>query len=88
MSKKKPSRHTGTSPLVTDTINRLATIEAVMCRLLLTCDDTVKRSMNESQRQCLMAACDDARAVLGYSGRYLTPRQRTRLGISEFQGVK
>lgn len=73
-----------TAPAFIDVMARLAVIDDVVGLLLRTCDDSIKRRMNPAQKECLMAACDDVRAVLGYTGRYLTPRERKRLGISTF----
>lgn len=74
------------APAVTTIMTQIARLEAVTGLLLRTCDDTFKRRMDPSQRRCLMAACDDVREVLGYpsAGRYLTPRERKRSGMSAF----
>ena len=66
-----------------DLSDRLAVIDSVTSLLLRTCDDSIKR-LKPGQKECLMAACDDVRAVLGYTGRYLTPRERKRFGVSAF----
>lgn len=59
-------------------INQLLTFEAVLTSLLRTCDDAIWGRMSDGSRDALMAACDDVRAALGYSHRYLTPRERRR----------
>lgn len=47
--------------------------------LLRTCDDAIKGRISEGSRLALMGSCDDVRAALGYSHRYLKPRQRRKV---------
>lgn len=83
-SKHGAARRGYVSKTFTDVGRQLGVIEDVLSLLLRTCDDSIK-SVKGAQKECLMAACDDVRAALGYTGRYLTPLERKRFGIAPFE---